>query len=567
MIRKLLRVRGEPPLTIVAWIALIALSLWLVSPIVNPVHVEGFSASIIALGIQLPQHALADFFPSQPFATEYFLLTKLGAALGVSALHALGLDGADAMRILMWIGFTLLLVGSALLVRRWAQSSWLVTVAALLLLPGLPESAFFYNDNVIGAGLMTTALLVFRADGAIARLVLTGILIGLASAVRIDLVLISVAVPLMALSAAPLRTAVIPTAIVAVTALVTLFAIFAVVGMTPFDALTVGSVAVDLWTRPGSLGLQLTLVAAFCGVAGFILMLFGIGSEWRARRWLSIGLLFGVPLLVNLALAGKIWEIRQFLGLTPFLGALVARGIDRLAADFRTGQRLLPGIVVIAALITFFAPARLVYLKDGPRELVGRVAGIALWREWQTAVQQDFTTIQTAVSSAGAIGPLVILTDQWDEDRYLHLQLVNSGYAFTADSAACAPIGQLATKGVRRVLHLTLQQTFVSYWQEIQADRLRLLALPCLKHEAPGRVLLLARQDRAAVLFGAAAIKAAPPSQLSAIGYQPIIAVELDPARLAQLETTYRSNAGARGPGHTISSGLAATAPRTRLLR
>jgi len=566
--RQLLRDRGGPLPTYILWFALIIVALWLLSPVLNPVHVEGFSASIIALGIQFPQGALGSFFPSQPFATEYFLLTKLGAALGVSALmQTLGVDGAAAMRLLMWIGFALLCVSSGLLVRRWAQSPWLVTVIALLLMPGVAESAFFFNDNVIGSGLMTTALVIFAGSHSVMRLFLTGLLIGAASSIRIDLVLISVAIPLMASSAAPLRAAAISTAIVAVIAIATLFAAFAVVGMTPLDALRVGSIAVDLWARPGSLSLQLVLAAAFCGVAGFILLLLGIGAAWRERHWLSLALLLGIPLLVNLALAGKIWEIRQLLGLTPFLGALVALGIQRMVADYRAGQRLLPGLVLVTALVTFFAPSYFAYLKDGPREVVGRVAGIALWREWQGAVDRDFATIQTAVSIAKPNETLALLTDQWDEDRYLHLQLENDGYVFERGNATCAQIGQIGRKGNARVLHLSLQQTFVSYWQEIQADRLRLLGMPCLVNEAPSRMVLLVRRDRAAVLFGAETIKAAPPSGLSAIGYQPIIAVELDAAKLARLEATYRLNAVPGDTQRSVLTGLKATEPRTSLLK
>ncbi len=563
--------RGHSYRDALAWLALAVLGTWLAWPVLFAVHVEGFSASIVALGTHLANGTMNAFSPSQPFNTEYFTLTKLGAVLGIAGLErAFGLGGADAMRVLMWGGFALCVAGSAALIRRWSGAPWAIVCAVLLLMPGLFESAFFFNDNVPGAGLMIAALALFRAEREPARWQVTGVLIGLGVAVRIDMVLVCTAIPLIALETQGWRRGMVATAAVGAVAVAVVFIMFAFVGATPFDAVRAGAIAVDLWQRPGSLFYQFVLMIPFCGVAGLLLVLLGIGGAVRSGGRMRTLLLFGVPLLVNLALIGKVWEVRQLLVLTPFFGTLAALGIVRLVADFRAGNRIVPVTVAALAAAAMVAPPTWLYMKDGPRAVVGRIGGIAIWRSWQTEVDRDFATISTLVPRELAPGTVSILTDQWDEDRYLHLVLVDSGVTFIRSprDSACAYVASVAAAPVT-VQHITVQQSFVPYWQDIQADRLHTLVSRCLARAfAPQRIFLLARADRMAIFFGKGDVigsRTVDP-RLTAVGYAPIVGMELDAARLARLETVYRRNSTA-DPHQTVVSGMAATRARTDLFR
>jgi hypothetical protein len=554
------------------WLIVGILSAWLIWPAFFPVHVEGFSASIVALGTHFAEGSMADFLPSQPFNTEYFTLTKLGAVMGVAGLvHAFGIDGTVAIRLLMWGGLLLLLAGSAVLMKRWASTSWLVVCASLALMPGVFESAFFFNDNVPAAGVMSVALALFRPARGVLGSVFCGLLMGVAVAARIDLVVLCAAIPLIALAEQEPRAAAATTAIVAAVTIATIFLVFAIAGSTPFDALHVGAIAVELWARPAGLANQLALLITFAGLAGLILLLLGASTLFRQGAWLRVALLVGIPLLLNLILVGKMWEVRQLLALTPFFGALVAIGINRLAIDFREGQRLLPVVVGLTELVCLFAPASQIYVKDGPRESFGRIEGIGLWRAWQQSVENDMSRIGGVVAAAQPNTTLAIIADQWDEDRYAHLELLQHGYRSVASTPLCSKVASTMQRGNRRIVHITLQQTFVSYWEAIQADRLQNLVLPCLNAERPGATVLLVGEVRAGFMFNQAVMRklgaASADPRLFAAGYTPILAIPLDADRLVRVEQVYRENDPTRGNRFSITQGMATTAPRTNLLR
>jgi len=554
-----------------SWLVLALLSAWLLLPALAPTQVEGFSASIAALGTHVANGSLTSFQASQPFVTEYFTLTKLGAVLGIAGtVGVIGGDGTSAFRLLMIGGLVLLLVSSAILIKRWAETLWLVACGTLVLMPGVFESGFFFNDNVPAAGLLAAAFAAFRPARSSGWSVVSGVLFGLAAATRIDLVILCAAVPLIALREQDTRRAVTSTAIVGAAAIATLFMCFAVLGTTPFDGLRVGGVAVALWQRHGTLQYQLALLLPFASVAGFVLLLFGAASVIRERNLLRTALLVGMPVFANLLLAGKIWEVRQFLQLTPFLGTLVAIGVGRLAEDWKSGRRSLPFAVGALALAGLFAPPTFIYLKDGPREMLGRVPGITLWQRWQDRNDAGIAAIGHVISTTAPGQTRALIADQWDEDRYAHLELVRQGYVAARVPAACRPVATVWQGGDRRVVHLTLQQSFVPYWEMIQADRLRSLARPCLASIAPSATLLLTTAARAEWIFGKDVAERATGAQvdprLTALGYSPLVAIPLDAARLDRLETVFRTNAPVSTKVPTVAEGMASTVPRTHLL-
>lgn len=542
-----------------AWFALAMLAAWLWWPALNPVHVEGFSASIVALGLHLAQGTLADFFPSQPMNTEYFGLTKLGAVLGVAALAKIGIAGETAMRMLMALGAALLIGGSARLVRYWSGAPWLVVAAALVLIPGVAESSFFFNDNMLGAGLLVAALAVFCDRRAIAAALLAGALIGLAVTVRTDLVLATPAILLMAWEREPLPRAMVTTAAVAAAAVVTLWLCYALVGATPFDAVRVGAVAVDLWGRSGDAGRHIQALLLYLGLPGLLLLLLGLRVAIGVRDWRRLALLLGVPLLINLALAGKIWEARQLLPLTPFLATLVAFGGQRLIADWRNGQRAAPAIFGAAILAILFAPPALRAASDGPHALVGRVAAMADWASWQARIRRNFTLIDSVIAATPAGGSQAILTDYWDEDRYLHLRLIEQGFRAIPQPAACNAIGETLAKDGRTILHLSPHQTFLPNADALYPLRLSELALPCLG-ATRSEPVLIASDDRVARITRG---DMAPAPRGTA---NPSFALaRLSPVLLDRLGEDHERAAREERPGayRTVAAAIVATRART----
>src|SRR5215210_7699054 len=113
------------------WIGVLLVGAWMLHPILTPAHVEGFSASIVSLALHLNAGQLADYDRLYPANLEYFTLSRLGTVTFLSVLTT----------------------SSFVLVRRWTSAPSIVVVVALLLIPGLAESSFFYNDTIFAAAL------------------------------------------------------------------------------------------------------------------------------------------------------------------------------------------------------------------------------------------------------------------------------------------------------------------------------------------------------------------------------------------------------------------------------
>jgi Gpi18-like mannosyltransferase len=126
---------------------------------------------------------------------EYFTLSRLGIVSWMSVLTGpLGFSGEWAMRLTTWMGFAALATSSFVLTRRWASASSFACVVALLLIPGLAESSFFYNDTIFAAALSVTALAVISTSPSAAAVATSGVLFGTAIVARLDAILLAPAV-------------------------------------------------------------------------------------------------------------------------------------------------------------------------------------------------------------------------------------------------------------------------------------------------------------------------------------------------------------------------------------
>jgi hypothetical protein len=552
---------------VLLWLLLLAAAVLCLWPALRPVHVEGFSASIVALGLHMSQGTVRDFMPFAPFNADYFGLTKLGAEDGVAVLSPF-VGGDGAMLIEMWAGAALCLAASAWLIRSWTKASWLVIAAVLLLIPGVSESFFFFNDNVPAAGLMLLALALWAWRPTLPIAALAGALIGYAVAIRTDTVLVAViAMPLVAFETRGFWRAMLLTAAAGLVAIVVTTVLFALVHATPLDALRAGVIAVKLWARPSDLVRHALIVVYFLGAPALLLLCAGVVGLAQERRWLRLALTAGVPLFVNLVLLGKMWEVRQLLVLTPFLGALVVKGVEFATASLSARRPVAPLIVVAVTIAWLFSPARGIVAADGPRALSGRVAGLVLWNEWQQSVRDDFRRIDGAIELAPPTGPLAILTDGWTDDRYLHLELVRHGFRRSPLPQPCSAIGEAMTANGRTVVELSIQQTFLPTFPALNSQRLERYATPCLAAIHPVRTLLLADSARVDEIYGKMDRESGVDPRLVEASLDPIIAVPLDGAALAVLDQSYRKQAQAFGGRHVAESAMAMTQSQSAFSR
>jgi hypothetical protein len=545
------------------WLGIAALGAWLLHPALTPVHVEGFSASIVAIGLHLAHGTVGDFLPFEGFGTDYFGLTKFGAVAWVALLSPV-LGGNGAMRLLMLVGLLLTWASTAYLIRTWTGARWWIIAIVLLLMPGLAEAAFFFNDNLPAAGLLLAGFCILvRWPTAWPAAVVAGLSIGCAITVRFDLVLVAVsAVPLILWPRGG-RTLVMMTGVAGASAVVVVYAVLAASGATPFDVLRVGSYAVALWDRPLDIARHAREFFFFIGLPNAVLMVPGIRQLVRQRSWHRLALFCGVPLLFNLVLLGTLWQARQFLALAPFLGALAAHAAESTIASARTSRPGEPLLFAALVLVVLAGPVAGLKMSDGPHAFVGRLAGVTLWKDWQANVQRDFARIDAIIDGATAQGPLIVLTDGWDVDRYLHLQLVERGFRRAVLPAPCPMLGEAFTLGDRTIVQLSLRTTFVPYWSSLQAVRLQQGAIPCVSSFDAPELLLLTEDRHLRTLFPQADARAVfPEFQTGKFDVIP-----LDAESLAILGERYRRDAELNPPPASFQETQALLKSRTPFSR
>jgi hypothetical protein len=549
-------------------IGLVVIVVWLVYPVLTPVHVEGFSASIESLSIHLANGSLGDFDRLHPANLEFFALTRLGIVEFVAALIAwLGIRSEWAMRVSMWAGFATLVWGSIVLVRRWTGASIAMIVATLVLIPGISESAFFYNDNVLSAALAIAALALLASSARIGRTAIAGLLFGAGVVARLDAVLLAPAVALIAyeqhdrMNGDVVRRALAFT----VATLLPVVLLPAAVGASIVDVVRISNYGVALWQLPSGLAPHAREVAYFVGVPAALLAAFGILQLVRDRAAYRLVLLVGSPLFFNLVGLGKILRSRQLLPLAPFIAALAIFGVRYLVADDKEGSRarLRLTVLVVSAVVVFGPVARL-QMSDGPRTPYGRFWSPRLWTRWQSAVRSNMRGLATLVESFNAHAVTAVLTDSWDGDRYLHLQLQREGFRIhdiETLEQPCSKAGELFVRGSTRVLHLRLHQPFLPAPAAFAFERLNKLALPCLSAVRPAQSYLLSAG--AQVIPRVRAWPALAPrtdvqaliASFFATGYDPLVVVPLVPSDLAPMTDSFAA-AAADSPARSRDAGV-----------
>jgi hypothetical protein len=561
----------------VLWIGLLIVACWLLHPILTPAHVEGFSASIVSLALHLNAGHLADYDRLQPVNLEYFTLSRLGTVTWLSLLTGrLALSGEWAMRVTMWLGFAALTTSSFILARRWTNAPSTVVVIALLLIPGVAESSFFYTDTLFAAALGATALAVLSISPTLVATMIGGLLFGTAVVARLDAVLLAPAVALVGYEQHGLGRAFWLRAVVfTIGAVVPVILIPAALDATIFDIIGITRYAIVLWGdgfRPVQHAREVSL---FVGIPAGILV--ALGSLGIARRsdYRQLLLLVGVPLLFNLVALGKIWQSRQLLPLTPFLTALVVLGWQHTTSTSRVRDRrsALEWTVILICALSWIAPVLVVVNSDGPRAPYGRLWTPPLWRRWQSAASSNQAEIRSLVNDPRADSSAII-TDTWDADRYLHLALQETGYHQVSShvvSEACEKTAETFAKDGRRILHVRLHQAFLPNSGELAAARIETWAQPCVRSWRPSRLIWLAPigqlqwplADRLAVDLPEARARALREQGES--NYSPQIAVDLPPYSLELLRSAYLGAAGqvaSVGPRPRWSSDLLQDAQR-----
>lgn len=471
-------------------IVIITLYLW--SPIVAPVHVEGFSASIQSIAMHLVNDNPLDYDRIFPFNFEFFFSSRFGMNFFVAeVMRVLPIKDDLAMSITMWLGFLMLIPASAMLICRWANTDWAAALGFIVLMPGIAQSAFFYNDNVLSAGLAIAAIAICTVARHGAMLVAAGAMLGSAMLVRPDCVLILPAIGLIIWRNVGLRAIAIKHFLLLSLGLLGIMLISrGTYGIDFFQTMKAANYAIALWNRWPSIETHTSNLLLFMGIPGAIFFVLGISQALRSKDWFLILLLVGVPMAYNLIYWGKLWQARQLLPLTPFLGALAAHGV-RTFSEIKLALRV--AIITVFIAITIAPPLHLTTHLDGPHSNLGFLWSPLLWREWQNDVHKDFEHINHFVDKINS--NTIIITDTWNIDRYIHLALQKAEFTILNKSARedrCGRSSETFYKNGFTVTHIRLITPFLKDNKRLVPVRFDAYVTPCFQQNENSSLIFYA---------------------------------------------------------------------------
>jgi hypothetical protein len=559
------------PAQILAAAAAALCAAYLLSPMLMPVHPEGYTGSVASLALHLNQDGVANHDLIFPLNVDYFGLTKLGWVLALAGLNWLGLGMTAALTLISWTSTAAFAAGTMFLVRKWTGAAPLLIGAGLLLFAGVSETSFFFNDNIPASALAIAGLCALYLRAAWLGGVICGLLFAMAVLTRADSALLGAVVPLLVLERHGLSHRGFSTlAVAGLTGALVLFGVLGSFGATPLDILKVAAAAIAAWDRDTGTGEAMPLLVYFLGLPGFILVACGVLAEIQKRAWLQMARLLVVPMLFGLLLWDSLWECRQFLILTPFLLALAIHGF-RLVFFLETGSvaRGIRIAVIVATAATFLAPVVSPGLADGPRALFGRIANISRWHAWQEAVAGDFRKLKGLTESRADDRSRVIVVNSWNEDRYLHLTLQEAGFAIRPSSvAACNLVAERFVKDGREIYVVRPQHSFVPYSVHLASERVTRWGAPCLREVRPQSVIFVASADVARRLLRPPGDAPTEETQQATPYHSPLVAVPLPNASLDPLLVGYRraakSSAAMSRPPRTLAEAAASTQALTR---
>jgi hypothetical protein len=451
----------------------IVLGAYLVSPTLTAVHMEGLSAQIQSLSVALADGGIAGHDPYLPLVSEFIFLTSAGVVDLLALFHVgLGIDGDTAFRLLTAASLAMLLAASVAFARNRGSVGAAAALAALVLTPGVIDSSFFFNDNIVSAAFAALSLALLSPAASTSRYLLSGAIAGMAVLCRLDAIL---ALPLL-LGAVLVKRPDWPQSarrIPAVAAgfLITMGISAAVNGATLIDSLLIGRYF--SYARQIGFDLRTSLFALvyFFGVVTPLLLAIGIASKQQeginARRWLDSAFFIAYPLVVCLFALKTGREVRYLYPLlTPVIALHGGRGIEWLVQQIRTPrvQRQTLALIAVGGIIaaTFFIPPAVISLADGPRTLVGRLWSPVLWWRWQQGVNESMTRVDGLVAQLDRDPAPLVLTSAWNDEFYVHSRLTLAGYVSTTAAQTFPGCDGFSvyTKGAHRILHLRLHNEF-----------------------------------------------------------------------------------------------------------
>ena len=449
---------------------------YLLTPILNAAHVEGFSAQIQSMALALAEGWTERHDLDLPLVSQFILTSRPGVIALLAGLNILTGGSSDAnFHLLVAASLLVLIAASCVFARRWGGASYPFALLTLILVPGAFVLGFYFADNVVSTAFVVLAMAAIGPRSRLPAFTVAGALMAAAVLCRIDAVL---ALPLAALLA-PMQRATVRHVALAALAFLAGFVPVTAVAAWAFGFTFLDSVAVARLFEPPDRFLAGPIQGLyFFGLIAPPLLAIGAWTElrplraWRdylvadlRRAWrLALLILYPLALLAYAALEAS--EMRY---LFPFLLPLIAlhgaEGIERILRVLKTrGPGFRPALLFApGAAAVFFAPPLLVQVRDGPSSLTGYAWSPILWHRWQRLQDESFARVDAVVRDVTTRPRTTLVSTGWNDEFYMRFRLMEAGYRSVDTAAAFPGCAGFATyrRGASEILHLRL---WPQYW-------------------------------------------------------------------------------------------------------
>lgn len=413
----------------------LAVTLWLASPILSAGHLEEITANLRILAISANRGDVAGADNLSPLVDQFHYVTRLGVVWLLQAIDRLfGETGDAGFHALLAASWLIVCAASIAIARRWSRVGVPAITAAIVLTPGIFETAFFFNDNMISAAFALGALALVSRWNQSFVYALAGAALAFAILCRTDAAVVA---PLLAgfcwLNNPRPRNLATRAAAALAGGLLVFGAAFVSTGVLPTDSFPLAKV----FALRTSLAERILVAICFVGMPTLLLLLVGaedrgappLGSndarKWRVVFWLYPILIFFLAIATLASQARYVYPL-----LTPFIAIQAGAALERIAAGLfrsdREGWRA--RAVAVAIGLVLIAPPMLLTVRDGPRVATGRLWSPLLWSRWQAAQIRSMQRVRAVVDEIDAAPTTVVLSGHYNDEYFLKLRLLEDGY-------------------------------------------------------------------------------------------------------------------------------------------
>ncbi|MDQ3059743.1 MAG: glycosyltransferase family 39 protein [Pseudomonadota bacterium] len=436
--------------------------LYLIWPAFHAVHLEGFTAQTQSIALLKALAPGVQHDPYLPLVSQFIEQTRSAVIDVLSLIYRVFPQAGDlAFKGLVLASFIFLFASAMFFAKCWGGVRPIFSFFALVLTPGIPETAFFFNDNIVSAAFACIALALISKDRQIIKCLLSGAFLGLAILSRIDAIfMFPMVIGLVFYACESRRERLIASFIIcqATLLVLTLSGIFH--GFSMIDAfVTARKFVINqgdqknwFWIRIFYFGL---------GALPFLVTGAWLNFKLLKARKKNIGLLVFIiyPALLAL-LAPKATEVRYiFPLLAPMVALHAGTGLAWVYQQCLSGGkrkfRYATGIIAFSGLVAIIPPAFL-KMHDGPRAVFGRLWTPILWSRWQDSVNETTARTQRLVAILDDEKSNILISTHYNDEFYSRLRLMEAGFLpLPASSSHPACHGfSLFKKGRSMVFHI-----------------------------------------------------------------------------------------------------------------